>query len=96
MSMQQAWRQDRMDIAENMYAKSKQLACSLAPSTAENLADLFYEIGKGMMKKHIYEPAVRWLERAYDVLGEQDIELLSSEAGELRLSVMQSIGLYPS
>jgi len=85
-----------MDIAENMFTKCKQLTSSLTPSTAESLADLFYEIGKGMMKNHKYEPATRWLERACDVLGEQDIEVLSSEAGELRLSIMQSIGHYPS
>jgi hypothetical protein len=85
-----------MDIAENMFAKCKQLTRSFTPSTAENLADLFYEIGKSMLVKHMFELAVRWLERAYDVLGEQDIEILSSEAGELRLSIMQSISLYPS
>ncbi|KAF2130996.1 SPO22-domain-containing protein [Dothidotthia symphoricarpi CBS 119687] len=86
-----AWRQDRMDTAEHMFVKCQQLVRVLTPTTAENLADLLYEIGKGALTKRNYELAVRWLERAYDVLGEQDLEMLSPEAGELRLSTMQSL-----
>jgi hypothetical protein len=78
-----------------MFAKCKQLVRSLTPSTAENLADLLYDMGRALLGKHKYELAVRWLERAYEVLGDQDIELLSAEAGELRLSIMQSIGCVP-
>jgi hypothetical protein len=44
------------------------------------------------LKKHNYELAARWLERAHDVLGEQDWEMLSPEVGELRLSTIQGIG----
>ncbi|KAF2258604.1 SPO22-domain-containing protein [Lojkania enalia] len=86
-----AWRQDRMDMAEHMFSKSRQLNCRLFPSTAETLADLFYEMGEGLLRKQSYELAVRWLQRAYDVLGEQELELLSSEASELRQSTMQSL-----
>jgi hypothetical protein len=82
-----------MDIAENMFTKCRRLTCSLTPSTAESLADLFYEMGKGMLSKHKYEPAAQWLTRAFDVLAELDIEVLSPEAGELRLSIMLSIGI---
>ncbi|KAF1951086.1 SPO22-domain-containing protein [Byssothecium circinans] len=86
-----AWRQDRMDTAEHMFTKCKQLNRALAPSTAESLADLLYEIGKDMLGKHNYELGVRWLERAYDILGQHELELLSAEAGDLRLSIMLSI-----
>ncbi|KAF2712150.1 SPO22-domain-containing protein [Pleomassaria siparia CBS 279.74] len=86
-----AWRQDRMDTAEHMFSKSKQLNCPIAPSTAETLADLLFEIGKDLLKKRNYELAVRWLERSYDAIGEQELEMLGPEAGELRLSIMQSI-----
>lgn len=67
---------------------------ALTSATAESLADLLYEIGKGALEKRNYEAASRWLERAYDVLGEQDLEMLSPEVGELRLSTMQSIGEF--
>jgi TPR repeat protein len=84
-----------MDTAEHMFAKSKQLSSEMNSSTAESLADLMYEMGRDMLRKRHYELAVRWLERAYDVLGEQDIEVLGPEAGELRLGIMQTIGLLP-
>jgi hypothetical protein len=81
-----------MDTAEHMFTKCKQLTSALTPPTAEILADLLYEIGKDALTKRQYEVAARWLERAYDVLGEQDLDMLSPEVGELRLSTMQSIG----
>lgn len=84
-----------MDTAEHMYAKCKQLNRALTPSSAENLADLLYEIGKDSLTKRAYEVAIRWLERAYDVLGEQEMDMLSPEASELRLSTMHSIGMRP-
>jgi hypothetical protein len=77
-----------------MYAKCKQLTDALTPKSAETLADLLYEIGKDSLKKNDHEMAIRWLERAYDTLGEQDMELLSPEAGELRLSTMHSISMH--
>jgi hypothetical protein len=89
----QAWRQDRMDTAEHMFAKCKELYRALTPSSAESLADLLYEIGKDSLTKRNYEGAIRWLERAHDVLGDQDMELLSPESGELRLSTMHSLGI---
>jgi hypothetical protein len=82
-----------MDTAEHMFAKIKQLSKALTPDSAESLADLLYEIGKGRLTKRNYEATIRWSERAYDVLGDQDMEMLSPEAGELRLSTMHSIGM---
>ncbi|KAH7075854.1 meiosis protein SPO22/ZIP4 like-domain-containing protein [Paraphoma chrysanthemicola] len=86
-----AWREDRMDTAEHMFAKCRQLNKALTPTSAESLTDLLYEIGRDGLKKHKYESTVRWSERAYDTLGDQDMEMLSPDAGELRLSIMHSI-----
>lgn len=86
-----AWRQERLDTAEHLFAKCKQITRVLTPNATEKLTDLFFEIGRDALMKHNYETAIRWLERAQDVLGEQDLELLSPENSELRLSVMQSI-----
>ncbi|ORY11635.1 meiosis protein SPO22/ZIP4 like-domain-containing protein [Clohesyomyces aquaticus] len=86
-----AWRQDRMDTAEHMFSKIQQSNLTAEPLLAESLADLFYEMGRDLLAKRSYDFAIRWLERAQDVLGEQDLEMLSSEAGELRLSAMQSL-----
>lgn len=81
-----------MDTAEHMFTKSKQVMCRLNPATAESLADLLFEMGKDMLRKRSYEPAVKWLERAADILGDQELENLSPDSGELRLSIMQSLG----
>ena len=79
-------------MAEHMFAKCKQLSNDLTPETVENLADLFYEIGKQALAKHNYETAVKWLERAFDIIGEQDFGILGPEVGELRLCTMQCLG----
>ena len=61
------------------------------PATAERLADVLYEMGRDSFMKKQYDIAVRWLERAYDILTEQDLERLSTDAGELRLSIMHNL-----
>jgi hypothetical protein len=83
-----------MDMAEHMFMKCRELGKSFNATTTEQLADLLYEIGKAALVKRDYEVASRWLERAYDVLGEQDLDMLSPEIGELRLSTMQSLGTH--
>jgi hypothetical protein len=75
-----------------MFTKCKQLSRFLTASLAESVADLLYEMGKDLLSKCDYDATTRWLERAYDILGEQSLEMLSAEAGELKLSIMQSIG----
>lgn len=75
-----------------MFAKCKQLAAAFTSTIAESFADLLFEIGKEALTKRNYELAVRWLERAHDVIGEQDLDTLSPDVGELRLCTMQSIG----
>lgn len=57
-------------------------------SLAEILADLLFEIGSAQWKKSLYTEGVRWLEKAYDVLAGQSVEVLSSDAGELQASIM--------
>lgn len=86
-----AWKQERLDVAEHMYSKSSIAPDGLGPAMAETLADLLYEMGKEMLEKKQYELAVRWLERAYDTVAEQDLERMSADAGELRLCIMSSL-----
>ncbi|KAI4944815.1 hypothetical protein J4E91_008503 [Alternaria rosae] len=86
-----SWRQDQIGMAEHMFEKCKQIGKSFTSAITEQLADLLYEIGKAMLAKRDYEVATRWLERAFDVLGEQDLDMLTPEIGELRLCIMQSL-----
>lgn len=64
---------------------------NLEPSSAEELADLFFEIGGSQSKKTQWADAVHWLERAHNILLGQSQHLLSSDAGELRISIMHSM-----
>lgn len=89
-----SWRQDQMGMAEHMFEKCKQIGKSFTSAITEQLADLLYEIGKAMLAKRDYEVATRWLERAFDVLEEQDLDMLTPEIGELRLCIMQSLGTH--
>ncbi|KAF3008729.1 hypothetical protein E8E13_009809 [Curvularia kusanoi] len=86
-----AFRQSRLDMAEHMFAKGERLRIDLDPFTAEVIADLLYEIGKHALMKSDFETATKWLERSCALLEEQDIGMLSSEAGELRLCVLQGL-----
>ena len=79
-------------MAEHMYAKCTQIGTNLYPDAAESVADLLYEIGKQALTKRNYEAATKWLGRSYVVLGEEDIGILSPEANELRLCVLQGLG----
>lgn len=82
-----------MDIAEHMFVKCRQMSANIGPKLVEDFADLLYYIGDGLLVKRNYELAVRWLEKAYDVLGEQDLEVLGPDAGELRLNIMRAVGM---
>ena len=64
---------------------------NLEPSSAEELADLFFEIGGSQSKKAKWAEAIHWLERAHNILLGQSQDLLSRDAGELRISIMHSM-----
>lgn len=78
-----------------MFDKASRLDIKLCPEQSERLSDLLYEIGKDLLDRKEYELAERWLQRAYSVLIAQDLEELSIEAGDLRLSIMHAIGRDP-
>lgn len=63
----------------------------LEPSSAEELADLFFEIGVCESKKTQWAEAIHWLEKAHNILLGQSQDLLSGDAGELRISIMHSM-----
>lgn len=64
---------------------------NLEPSCAEELADLFFEIGRSQSKKTQFTEAVQWLERAHSIILNQSQDLLSSDGGELRTSIMHDM-----
>ncbi|KAL1391665.1 meiosis protein SPO22/ZIP4 like-domain-containing protein [Phyllosticta capitalensis] len=83
-----AWKQSKLDVAEYFYSKSGLDPSRLCPETAEMLTDILFEIGKDQLRRKECEKAVKWLDRAYNVIGEQSLEALTNDAGELRLAVL--------
>jgi hypothetical protein len=65
-------------------------ANNLEPSSAEELADTLFEIGKSQVNESRWANAIPWLQKAQDVLAGQNLEALSSDAGELQISIMHS------
>lgn len=78
-------------MADFMFNKSMSSKHFFDASTAESLADVLYEMGKDLLGKKQYTLAVKWLDRAYNVLVEQELDRLSMDASELRLSIMESL-----
>ncbi|KAI9792395.1 MAG: hypothetical protein M1816_002279 [Peltula sp. TS41687] len=86
-----AWRQSRLDLAEHLFNKASLTSSSLGPAVAENLADILYEMGKDLLQKKQYEMATKWLERSLDALSCQDLDRLSADAGDLRMSIIHDL-----
>ncbi|KAF2096421.1 SPO22-domain-containing protein [Rhizodiscina lignyota] len=84
-----AWKQSRLDIAEHMFSKANIPNSTLDPTSSEELSDSLFEMGKDLLGKRQFEVAARWLERSLDILDGTEIEQLSPDAGDLRLSIMQ-------
>jgi hypothetical protein len=75
-----------------MYEKFWGNGVRADPECAEDLADVLYELGKGLCNKKQYELAAVWLERALDAIDDQELDRLSDNASELRLAIMQQLG----
>ncbi|KAM0349825.1 hypothetical protein ACHAPU_003659 [Fusarium lateritium] len=76
-----------MHVAEHMFSKADALLRHLDPSPAEQLADTFYCIGSDLSSKNDHEMALKWLRRAFDLINNQELERLSTEGLELRISI---------
>ncbi|KAI1780407.1 SPO22-domain-containing protein [Hypoxylon cercidicola] len=86
-----AWKEDRLDVADHLYEKIHKSRDDKDSVSAENLADSLFEIGKDLTTKKNCPLAVKWLERAYEVINSQELELLSRDAIELRLAISQAL-----
>lgn len=73
-----------------MYNNARCSERTFNPHTAESLADVLYEMGKDLLHSQQYPMAIKWLERAYEILSSQELDRLSFDASELRISILQS------
>ncbi|KAI1422777.1 meiosis protein SPO22/ZIP4 like-domain-containing protein [Xylaria sp. FL1777] len=86
-----AWKEDRMDVAEHLYASVGKLTTHLDTASAEKLADALFEIGRDLTLKKNSVLAVKWLERALELISAQEISQLSRDAIELKLAISQAL-----
>lgn len=86
-----AWKQSRLDLAEHMFTKAEANGRMLDAKSAEELADTLHEMGKDLFQNGHNEVAVRWLDRAHDILVSQELEQLSMDAADLKMSIMQTL-----
>ncbi|KAJ8131120.1 hypothetical protein O1611_g2505 [Lasiodiplodia mahajangana] len=84
-----AWKDDRMDVAENVYASLEKLITDVDIASIEKLVDAIFEIGRDLSLKKNSVLAAKWLERAYHLINGQAIDQLSRDAIELRLAISQ-------
>ncbi|KAK4245326.1 meiosis protein SPO22/ZIP4 like-domain-containing protein [Corynascus novoguineensis] len=85
------WVENRLDVAEHMYSKTDYLRPLLTPEYAERLADVLYEIGKSLSAKGDFKIAIKWFERANDIINGQKFEQFSHQGLELRLAIIQAL-----
>ena len=74
-----------------MFTKLNSSGKILDSRLIEELCDLLFEIGKDLSQKSQWIDASFWLESAHDEIAGQDSNNLSSDAGELRASIMHAM-----
>lgn len=66
----------------------------IEPARAEGLADLMFEVGQGFANRSEHKRAAKWLDRSLHILSAQDSDMLSPDAGELKLSIMNYLSTF--
>jgi hypothetical protein len=77
-----------------MFTKVSAAYVKQNPSIAEKLADLLYDIGKGLMTQDQHSLAASWLQRSYEVLSQHSLDKLGPNAGDLRFCILHGLGEY--
>lgn len=88
----QSWQQDRLDLTEHFFTTVDLGQLRSTPTITEDMVDLLFHIGKDLLNRGSHDMAALWLKRASRLLEHQDIECLSSDAGELRLNLLHTSG----
>ena len=77
-----------------MFNKAVEVQESLGDSHAsEGLAQVALDIGNGFFGQKTYAVAIKWLRRAFDILGKIDPVCLSDRGSEIRFAVMHGLAL---
>lgn len=61
------------------------------PSSAEMITDSIFHVGKSLLSKEDYPMAGKWLQRAWDLILNQQLPEMSRNAVELRMAIFQAL-----
>lgn len=86
-----SWRQDRLDLAEHLFKKAIMARDIWTASTAEQFADLLYEIGRALSKQESTEESVNWFRKSAFVFELETLSDCNVSAAELKMTVMQAL-----
>ena len=74
-----------------MLAKIDINSAQMEPSSAEELADTLFEIGRSQSRRAQWSEVIFWFEKAYDAISSQELQELSSDAEELMIAIMHGL-----
>ncbi|KAI3394550.1 hypothetical protein diail_2541 [Diaporthe ilicicola] len=86
-----AWRDSQLDVAEHLFSQANDLLNQVKPASSENIIDVYFQIGHGMLMKEDFPMAEKWLQRAWDAINGQRLEELPRDVVELRMAILQSL-----
>lgn len=59
--------------------------------SAEKIVESIFYVGKSLLSKLDFPIAVKWLQRAWDLINDQQLQEMSRDAVELRMAVLQAL-----
>ena len=80
-----------MEAAECIFVKIQPLPKNLEAASIESLADVLSNIGSGCLQKRDLLMAVKWLNRAYEVVTLYEVDDLSMRGLDVRLGIYQGL-----
>ncbi|RPA87005.1 SPO22-domain-containing protein [Ascobolus immersus RN42] len=88
-----AWKQSNLSAADALYQKLVPIVEKRPEThTAERVASVLLEIGKGLLEHNALDASIKWLQRAHIAVSVIDPDLIADSAQELRLGVLFNLG----
>lgn len=75
-----------------MFSKISAACVQQNPSSGGSLAELLYDIGRGLMASNDYSDAETWLSRASEALSDSVISHLGQDTRNLRFCILHALG----
>ncbi|KAF3765502.1 hypothetical protein M406DRAFT_67943 [Cryphonectria parasitica EP155] len=86
-----AFQDNQLVVAEHTFTNVESLLKRVRPQSAEKILDSLFQVGKGLLIKHDYPMAEKWLQRAWDLINAQPLPDISRDAIELRMAILQGL-----